>query len=185
MNIHIYRIMEYKKTLKSAARTSANRHQFLSLWYENACCHGRIQESESVEGAALGPHSLVSRVGGVLHDSGETCIPLLSHTSFISGATLTLGHVRERALFEGEDVRCVPEGRRGSAAGVCVDASARCVLTFCVCSSEEPGGGGQARRPQHHPEERDRLSAEPHQRSTDHHRAPFAQSPAHASVCAR
>lgn len=101
MNINIYRIMEYKKALKSAARTSESWHQFPSLWYENACCHGRIQESESVEGAALGPHSLVSRVGGVLHDSGETCIPLLSSTSFISGTTLTLRHRRSKTRWTG------------------------------------------------------------------------------------
>lgn len=49
-------------------------------------------------------------------------------------------------------------------------------------SPEEPRGCGQARRPQHHPEERHRLPAESHQRGADHDSPPPAQSPAHPTV---
>lgn len=116
---------------------------------------------------ALGPRSLVSRVGGVLRDTGATFV------------VLHVLSVRCHAHVSTPKIRWT-----GGVCVGCVDARVRCVLT-CVCSPEEPGGGGQARRPQHHLEERDRLPAEPHQRSADHNRAPFAQSPAHASVRAR
>ena len=54
-----------------------------------------------------------------------------------------------------------------------------------VRSPEEPGGGGQARGPQHYPQECHRLSAEPHQRGADHHHPPPPQPPADTPVRAR
>lgn len=56
------------------------------------------------------------------------------------------------------------------------------LLNYCLCSPEEPRGGGQTGRPLHHPEECDWLSAEPHQRSSDHHRPPSTQPPTYPSV---
>lgn len=54
--------------------------------------------------------------------------------------------------------------------------------TFWLCSPEEPRGGGQTRRPQHHSEECDWLSAESHQRSSDHHHPTSTQPPTYPSV---
>lgn len=55
-------------------------------------------------------------------------------------------------------------------------------ISLLSFSTEEPRGGGPAGRSEHHPEERHRLSAEPHQRGPDHHHTAPAQSPAHAPV---
>lgn len=51
-----------------------------------------------------------------------------------------------------------------------------------LCSTEEPGDRGSAWWTENHPEERDRLPTQSHQRgSNDHHPAP-TQSPTHAAV---
>lgn len=57
-------------------------------------------------------------------------------------------------------------------------------MTLSWHSPEEPRGGGQTGRPQHHPEERDWLSAESHQWSTDHHHPSSSQPPTYTAICA-
>lgn len=56
--------------------------------------------------------------------------------------------------------------------------------TSCLCSPEEPRGGGKAGGPQHHSEECNWLSAEPHQRGSDHHCSPSFKPPTYTAVCA-
>lgn len=67
------------------------------------------------------------------------------------------------------------------------DVSGVTVLAdLCVaplfCSLEEPCCGGAAGRAQHHPEERDQLSAESHQWSPHHHCPAPPQPPSHQAV---